>query len=115
MVRTIAFCRSNSAQANGKNPALSSEVGDRAHHHHAARVRLHLLGGRVVETTVEVAKGDAANPLAPSFLEEKFLRLSAGHLTGNGRLEMLQFLKQLQLKDDLRFMLDAIRVPGCSC
>lgn len=85
---------------------------DRSHHHHAARVRLHLLDGRVVEATVEVAKGDAANPLAPSFLEEKFLRLSAGRLHGNGRLEMLQFLKQLELKDDLRFLLDTIRVSG---
>jgi hypothetical protein len=71
-----------------------------------------LLDGRVVEATVEVAKGDAANPLAPSFLEEKFLRLSAGRLHGNGRLEMLQFLKHLELKDDLRFLLDTIRAPG---
>ncbi|MDH0910504.1 MmgE/PrpD family protein [Rhizobium pusense] len=87
---------------------------ERSHHHHAARVCLNLLGGRVVETTVEVAKGDAANPLASSFLEEKFLRLSAEHLNGNGRLDMLQFLKQLELRDDLRFLLDAIRVPGSS-
>ncbi|MFB4375943.1 MmgE/PrpD family protein [Agrobacterium sp. CR_3] len=102
-------------ELTGKIRLFPLRSADRAHHHHAARVRLHLLGGRVVETTVEVAKGGAANPLAPSFLEEKFLRLSAGHLTGNGRLEMLQFLKQLQLKDDLRFLLDAIRVPGCPC
>ncbi len=102
-------------ELTGKIRLFPLRSADRAHHHHAARVRLHLLGGQVVETTVEVAKGDAANPLAPSFLEEKFLRLSAGHLTGNGRLEMLQFLKQLQSKDDLRFLLDAIRVPGCSC
>jgi len=85
---------------------------DRSSHHHAARVRLHLLDGRVVEATIEVAKGDAANPLAPSFLEEKFLRLSAGRLHGNGRLEMLQFLKHLELKDDLRFLLDTIRALG---
>ncbi|MFK0207978.1 MmgE/PrpD family protein [Agrobacterium sp. NPDC090283] len=87
---------------------------DRSSHHHAAKVRLHLLDGRVVEATVEVAKGDAANPLTPSFLEEKFLRLSAGRLHGNGRLEMLQFLKHLELKDDLRFLLDRIRAPGGS-
>jgi len=87
---------------------------DRSSHHHAARVRLHLLDGRVLEATVEVAKGDAANPLAPSFLEEKFLRLSAGRLHGNGGLEMLQFLKHLELKDDLRFLLDTIRAPGGS-
>ncbi|MDH6297755.1 MmgE/PrpD family protein (plasmid) [Agrobacterium salinitolerans] len=87
---------------------------DRLSHHHGATVRLHLLDGRVVEANVEVAKGDAANPLSPSFLDKKFLRLSAGRLHGNGRLDMLQFLKQLELKDDLRFLLDTIRVPGSS-
>lgn len=85
---------------------------DRLSHHRAAKVRLHLLDGHVVESTVEIAKGDAANPLAPSFLEEKFLRLSAGRLHGSGKLEMLQFLKQLELKDDLRFLLDTSRAPA---
>ncbi|MFK4259731.1 hypothetical protein [Agrobacterium tumefaciens] len=84
---------------------------DRLSHHHGAKVRLHLLDGRVVEANVEVAKGDAANPLSPSFLEKKFLRLSAGRLHGNAKLEMLQFLKQLELKDDLLFLLDTIRTP----
>lgn len=84
---------------------------DRLSHHHGAKVRLHLLDGRVVEANVEVAKGDAANPLSPSFLEKKFLRLSAGRLHGNAKLELLQFLKQLELKDDLRFLLDPIRTP----
>lgn len=85
---------------------------DRSRQHHGAKVRLHLLDGHVVEATVEVAKGDAANPLAPSFLEEKFLRLSAARLHGTRRQQILQFLKQLELKDDLRFLLDTIRKPG---
>ncbi|QXC52993.1 MmgE/PrpD family protein (plasmid) [Agrobacterium salinitolerans] len=86
---------------------------DRLSRHHAAKVRLHLLDGCVVEASVEIAKGDAANPLAPSFLEEKFLRLSAGRLQANVRLEMLQFLKQLELKEELRFLLDTICAPRC--
>ncbi|MBB4403032.1 MULTISPECIES: MmgE/PrpD family protein [Rhizobium/Agrobacterium group] len=85
---------------------------DRSSHHHAARVRLHLFDDRVVEATADVAKGDAANPLAPSFLEEKFLRLSAARLHGTRRQQILQFLKQLELKDDLRFLLDTIRKSG---
>ncbi|WCJ64749.1 MmgE/PrpD family protein [Agrobacterium tumefaciens] len=84
---------------------------DRLSHHHGAKVRLHLLDGRVLEANVEVAKGDAANPLSPSFLEKKFLRLSGGRLHGNAKQELLQFLKQLVSKDDLRFLLDTIRTP----
>lgn len=85
---------------------------DRLSHHHAAKVHLHLLDGRVIQKTVEIAKGEAANPLAHSFLEKKFLRLAAWRLHRNSSLETLHFIRQLELKDDLRFLLDTIRTPG---
>jgi 2-methylcitrate dehydratase PrpD len=45
-------------------------------HHHPAKAELHLRDGRLFAHFVAIAKGDAANPLPASFVEEKFFKLT---------------------------------------
>jgi 2-methylcitrate dehydratase PrpD len=44
--------------------------------HHAATAQLHAVNGQVFEAEVKVALGEAENPLARQFLEEKYRRLA---------------------------------------
>lgn len=64
--------------------------------HHAAKAQLQTADSRHFETCVEVARGEAANPLPKEFLEKKFTRLVTGAVGEDRAAALLRDIHRIE-------------------
>ena len=80
--------------ANGAKPS-----------HHAASAEIKLDDGRVLKAEIEVARGEAANPLAEAVLDRKFLHLAAGSVGPEASNRALSSIKSIDAARSVRPLL----------
>jgi 2-methylcitrate dehydratase PrpD len=82
------------AGANGAKPA-----------HHAASAEIKLEDGRVLKVEIEVARGEAANPLSEAVLDRKFLHLATGSIGPEVSNRALNSIKSIDAARSVRPLL----------
>jgi 2-methylcitrate dehydratase PrpD len=83
--------------ANGDKPS-----------HHAASAEIRLDDGRVLKAEIEVARGEAANPLPDEVLDRKFLHLATGSVGPDVSNRALNTIKSIETARSVRPLLAEI-------
>jgi 2-methylcitrate dehydratase PrpD len=73
--------------------------------HHAASAEIKLENGRVVKAEIEVARGEAANPLSEAVLDRKFLHLATGSIGPEVSNRALNSIKSIETARSVRPLL----------
>jgi 2-methylcitrate dehydratase PrpD len=82
--------------------SADSEMSPRAADRLTARVRLSLRDGRVLEETTAIVRGDAANPVPPEEVLEKFRTLSSPILGEPRTRKVAELTYELETLKDVR-------------
>jgi 2-methylcitrate dehydratase PrpD len=94
-------CESAKDHVNGK-PA-----------HHAASAEITLDDGRFLKTEIEVARGEAANPLSEEVLDRKFLHLANGSVGSEVGSRLLDRIKSMEAAPSVKPLLADISADRC--
>jgi 2-methylcitrate dehydratase PrpD len=87
--------------ANGAKPS-----------HHAASAEIRLDDGRVLKAEIEVARGEAANPLPDEVLDRKFLHLATGSVGPDASNRTLNAIKSIETARSVRPLLAEISLDS---
>jgi 2-methylcitrate dehydratase PrpD len=81
--------------------------------HHAASAEMTLDDGRFLKTEIEVAKGEAANPLSEEVLDRKFLHLANGSVGSEVGNRLLDRIKSIETAASVKALLADVSADRC--
>jgi 2-methylcitrate dehydratase PrpD len=90
------------AMAKRINVAADDEMSLKRADYPTAHVRVGLRDGRVLSQTTGVVRGDAANPVSPDEVVEKFLSLASGPLGARRAREVIEAVDAVDALKDVR-------------
>ena len=77
-----------------------------------ARVRVVMKGGKVLEASVEKAKGNPENPMSPQEIQDKYVNCCSGVLTEKDIEKSVSILQSLETLSSLSQMMECYRTVG---